>query len=243
MRHALVTGAAGFHRQPSRRPSARRRLAGDGGGQFRSVLSACRQGTEHRGAPPPHRISPVRGGHPGSGRDARTGCAANYTRDRPPGGARRACGSRLLDPFGYQDVNVKGTQQPARAGAGARRFRSSCSPPRPASTGSTRTCPGVKTTAPAADQPVRQHQGERRAARPRLQPPLRHPVRGAALLHGLRAAAASGPGDSQVRAAHARRPADPGVRRRLDAARLHVRRRHRRRDPRQRWSTGNRSSR
>ena len=66
----------------------------------------------------------------------------------------------------------------------------------------------------AADQPVRQHQGERRAARARLQPSLRHPVRRAAVLHGLRAAAAAGPGDPQVRAPDARRAVDPGVRRR-----------------------------
>ena len=76
---------------------------------------------------------------------------------------------------------------------------------------------------------LRRHQARRRAALLRgagERPDGRHLP---ALLQRLRAAHAPGPGDPQVRRAHAGRATDSGVRRRQLRARFHVRRGHRRR--------------
>ena len=75
---------------------------------------------------------------------------------------------------------------------------------------------------------LRRHQEGQRADGAFVRAPLRHSLHGAALLHRLRAVGPPGHGALQVHPGHPRGRADPGLQRRPDGPRLHLRGRHRR---------------
>ena len=164
--------------------------------QLRSVLRRGDQGAEHRAASRPSALRLLSADI----RDAAR--AANWTVTSTPSciwPPRAGVRPSIADPFAIR-TSTSRHAEPAGAGPGAghpavrlrlvkQRLRHQPE----------RAVERSRSRAPA-NQPVRQHEGERRAARPRLQSPVRHPVHRAALLHRVRSAAATRPGDSQVRA-------------------------------------------
>ena len=225
----IVTGGAGFigsHLVD--------RLLADGGEvivgrQLRPVLPARRQGGEPGRRAGQSAVPAGRARHPrrrGRGGPGRLGAAR---RDRPPGGAggraaehRRPAALRRRQRAGHRQL-ARG-RLPARAPAAVRlrvelqRLRR---PRRPA-------VPRDRPGRPAR-QPVCGDQAGLRADGAHLPPPARAAGHGPAVLHGLRTAEPARPGHRQVRPADRPRRAGADVRRRHDPARLHLRRRHRRR--------------
>ena len=145
--------------------------------------------------------------------------------------ARAGVRPSIADPRLYTDVNVLGTVVWLEA---ACRLE-----PRPrfvyASSSSVygdRAAGPFRETDPVdlPGQPLRRHQEGVRAAGPHLPSPARPAGHRPAVLHRLRPAEPARPGHRQVHAVDRPGPARADVRRRHDPARLHLRRRHRRRD-------------
>ena len=140
--------------------------------------------------------------------------------------ARAGVRPSIQQPQLYYDTNVGGTLHLLQAACsiGVERFIFA----------SSSSVYGISKTVPFSeelashpnDQPICGHQNRRRISLFHLLASL--PAEGgrAAFLHGLRSAAATGPGDPSIHPAHSRRPSDRPVRRWHDAAGLHLHRRH-----------------
>ena len=144
--------------------------------------------------------------------------------------ARAGVRPSIADPALYAEVNVVGTVHlleacsrlrgppPVRLRLQLQRLR------RPADGTVPRDRPGRP-----AGQPLCRHEEGLRAAGAHVPPPARPPRDRAPLLHRVRAEEPARPGDRQVRRPDRGRAPRPDVRRRDHPARLHLRRRHRRR--------------
>ena len=165
----------------------------------------------------------------------RAGPAARRRRRRVPPGRAARCATRWADGFAnYAEHNVLATQrllEAVRVLPGATRPRSCtrrarrCTATRRATRRSRPTCPH-----PFA---VRRHEARRRASVRAVCGELRHLDRVAALLHGVRAATATGHVDPPALQRRARRWDVPALRRRYADPRVHrgVRHRGRRTSP------------
>ena len=218
-----------LHRLDARRAPARR---GPRGGRARLASTpSIRSRTKRRNLRAALGIARASGSCEGDIRDppalgarlrARRAATASCTWRR-----WRACARASSGPREYADVNVRGTAAVLEAGVraraaargvrvvvvGLRRARRRRAVPRDRRRSSGRSRPTRRPSARASCSrtPSTTRSGLARRLR--------------AHLHRLRPAPAPGPRDAQVRRAHAARRADPGVRRRQEPARLHLRRR------------------